>query len=413
MLKSILFASLLLAACGDAPTEGEPPPEIPSARLDSIELPDGNKVTQGGTLRVVVTGAELGSFYPQIEGASLIGSLGGPEERTYTLLVDEGAPLGARSFVLDASVSSGFEDLVVENAFEVTATYVDPAGSDTASGTAEAPLRTLAEALERRKAAGSEVVLSADNHWVTDFFIVYDGVVVRGAGPSATTITVPSCGTYFTCGVVHGELSQVRFVSQIDRALAVEADGLLADAEVIGGETGVALNGRGRLQRVSVSGAGRGVVASPEEASIVDCQITDHSQGGIVGLSLSSAGRLTVERTILARNDQGIVTSTDNPLTIVVRGSTLETNRIGVHMTSTDSTLTLDMGSPLSPGGNVFKTNLTHISDERTARTAADGPVASFAGSTFDGTDPEGMVTGQATKLPIYTITQANNRLSF
>jgi hypothetical protein len=387
-----LLPFLFLLGCGS----DEPPPEVePVPRIDLVTFPDGQDVRQGGTIRVVVEGEHLERLAPAIDAASPSrASLG-----EWTVTIDPGSPLGPRPLTLGTHLET----------VTVVETVVDPVhGHDDQAGIAGAPLRSLERALGLA-VPGDHLVLAAGTYELRDFAYVADQVVVRGAGVGLTTLVFPDCGVAATCFLVAGELSHLTVRSQIDRALSVT--GFLHDVEVVGGGRGVRLGEGGRLERAVVSGAGRGLELLGAGIAVADVAIDESSEAGIVVLALGGPTSATLDAVTVEDSGTGILVAPfGETTTLTVRRSTLRQNDLGVRLVETGALV--DFGTATVPGENAFEDNELAIRDERPARLDDDGPIASFVGTTFDGVDPDGLMSAPQ-MLPVYVITGANNRLQF
>jgi len=262
------------------------------------------------------------------------------------------------------------------------------------------------------------------------------GLVVRGA--SSLTMSTTEINGFLEHGVDAGDTATVKLVevdvhdngdgSSSNEAGVFVADGAQAELTVEKSKlhdnsySGIRANAGRKVtvtdsdmylngKAVQGNQASYGLIAIGAEVTVRGGSAYQNGRDGII---LLSTVRADISGVTLRDNWAAGLTFSDVGA-LKVRTTTIRDNTrcCGIYIAGANNG-TLDFGTSTEAGQNEIDHPSIAVADDRPARAAANGAVATFKGSKINGQVlPAGVVTGPATVSPSYQISNNNNRLEF
>lgn len=429
---ALTIDSPMIDASTDAPVDASVDAALPPAIASISIVGYGNSVQirQGaGMIRLTVSGSNLSPLSSvSLEDLQVTVAPGGSD--TLVLLdvfVSNGVALGYRNLRV---VTPGGGDTVA-SAVAITEITAGPSGNDTSGrGTPDSPFKTASHAVLYTH-SGDTLHLLAGNYGPLETWplFVTSGSTLKGDGAGVT--------------VINGN-GAFRFADAPN--LTLEAMTIMGFSYCVGGETitlrnlsleqcttlGILARDSALIEDCVVRSPAQGIEIQPFDGGdivlrrvqvVSTAPQTQQSWTGIqvgYGSEFTGAGTIVIEDSVVS--DPVSDRSSSYGLYVYPPAGTLYSVRVrrtrieashAVRLALNDFQ-SLDFGTAGSPGANVLVCTPRCIEDIRTTRPAADGPVPSFVGTTFNGVSlPSGTVTGPAFSFPYYYIQNDNNRLAF
>jgi Right handed beta helix region/Bacterial Ig-like domain (group 2) len=401
------------------------------------------QVRQGaGFIEVKVTGSGLaGANNAKLVEANLDGTTNTSNNTsaTFSFTIPNGAKLGKQTLRISTNTDSA---LSKAEALELTPIVFSPTGSDTNKGTFESPFKTLAASFSASEGDIIHLTTGTYSFPTGNFFIVPNGVIVEGESRDGTILQSATAGNadgfFFS-----GGKAEIRNLTLKTFGVAI----------VAAGTDDVTLTNL----KVSDSTLKALFVFNTAKVTITNSLFTRNAGDNIV---VSDTGTLTISDSELSENaltglwlTNSPTTTTDNPTatlngvtvrgnntqntqwggiqvsagTLKVRGSTVKDdtgNGVRIDNYGGAAPKVVDFGTASEPGNNTIENNGQSVQNEwqiydvRNARTATDGIVATFVGSSIGGlTNLGGPKIGadffENAGINYWTILNANNEITF